>query len=490
MMRNTLFVFFVLITINSYSQSSEDFSYGQYFGDGTFVIKGKVENKPADMDSWKFAVTGFTSNVPYTMPVADDGSFEKEIPITDVQDVYLYLDDAITIFSYPGDTIEVYFDGNKHSETLRLKGKNTDREKELALCLQIYNNHRQAFLDIPGLKYNRDIGEEELISKLNEYYDSKIETIKSFEKENGKFPFLGKFRDEAYFESILPLTNKKELLPKIHCEYPDEISTLRDNGTESAPTPPYTTLDYKRFRTNDSYRTFLEYYVSDSGLFFKPVSAYVKNNYYFALSCLTNDAIRDWYITRKLNFAFTYFNFNETAFVYNEFKKICANKDYLNLLERKYQAALRIQPGSPAPDFELKDENGKLVKLSDLKGKFVYMDFWGMSCAPCIHEFRNSTPQLREKYKDFDIVYVYINITDDEASWKRGIERYDLQGINLIAEGWEENPTCQAYNILGIPHYVLIDKDGKIVNNKSERPSVILSEEENSEFDQVVRGRK
>lgn len=490
-MKNTILFFVIFFTVNCYSQSLDDSIYAPYFGTGTFLLKGKIENKPADIAHWNLAVTGYISNVSHKIMLADDGSFEEEIPITDVQDIYLYLGETITIFSYPNDTIELYFDNNNLKETLRLKGKNADREKELALCLLIYEKYRQAFLDINGLAYDGDIQEEELLSKLNEYYDNKIETINFFEKENGEFVFLKKIRDETYFEITRQVTRKKELLTKIHCEYPDGIS-LRfwDNNVDTIPRLPYETLDYERFRTNYTYRSFLEFYISASMLNFYPVNTFVKNNYYFALSCLNNDAIRDWYITHNLNVAFTYYDFEDVASTYNEFKKICQNKEYLDLLERKYQAALQTQPGSPAPDFELVDDTGKTVKLSDLRGKIVYMDFWGTSCGPCVSEFKNYVPGMREKYKDFDIAYLYINVSDNEDRWKRGIESYNLQGINLIAEGWEEHPVCQAYNVLGIPHYVLIDKEGKIVSNKCDRPSLILKMNERSEFDRFVREEK
>jgi peroxiredoxin len=440
------------------------------------------------MNSWELAVTGYISNEGHTIPVANDGYFEKEIPITDVQDIYLYLGDAITIFSYPGDTIEIYFDNNNPKETLRIKGKNTNREKELALCMQIYNMYRQKYLDINRLRYDYTIKEEDILSKLTEYYDNKIETIKSFEKENGEIVFLKKFIDETYFQTILPIMGKKALLQKFHCEYPNEFSIwVTENSSDNAQNFP---LNYERFRTNNYYRTFLEYYeyVSTPSLYSKNTP--VKNDYYSALSCFNNENIRDWYITQKLDMAFTYNDFNETSFVYDEFKKICTNKNYINLLERKYQVALRTQPGNPAPEFELKDETGKIVKLSDLRGKFVYMDFWSMGCGPCISEFENSAPEFHAKYKDFDIVYVYINVADNEQNWKKGIEKFKLHGINLTAEGWNKHPTCQAYNVIGIPHYVLIDREGKIAKNDCDRPSIILMKKENSEFDRIVRGEK
>ena len=480
-MKNTILAFFVLFIISSCSRSSENSPYSKYLGDGTFFVKGKVENKPEDMKSWNIRVTGYFLDETYAIPVADDGSFEKEIPITDVTDVLLI--NNIIIFSYPGDTIEIYFDNNNPKETIRLIGKNADREKELALCIQLFNKYSQAFGNIRMLSRDNDITEEELVVRLNEYYDNKIETIKTFEKENGKFAFFNRFVDEAYFQTILPLTRKRELLSKIHCEYPNEFSIwTSDNSPDSIPIP----LNSERLKTNFAYQSFLFNYVPA----LKPEITSVKDYYSFASYCLSNEPyIRDWHITWRLDFAFTYFDFEETAFVYYEFKNICTNKDFLNRLEGKYQAGLRTQPGSPAPDFELKDETGKTVKLSDLRGRIVYIDFWASWCSPCISEFQNSVAEFHEKYKEFDIAYVYINVNDNDATWKKGIEQYNLKGINLMAEGFNNNPVCQAYNVLGIPHYVLIDKEGKILKNKCDRPSLILSKGENSEFDQLVRGK-
>lgn len=98
--------------------------------------------------------------------------------------------------------------------------------------------------------------------------------------------------------------------------------------------------------------------------------------------------------------------------------------------------------------------------------------------------------QTQSSDSEYDIVYVYINVADSEKSWRQGIEKYNLEGINLIAEGWSKNPVCQAYNVLGIPHYVLIDEDGMVVKNKTDRPSDILRKKSKSEFDQTVRKNK
>lgn len=488
---------FLLATQVLHAQDQENVNpHESYLGKGNFVIKGKVENKPEKMDHWELAVTGYLTNELHTIPIKVDGTFQESIPIEDVQDIYLYLGDAITIFSYPGDTIEAFFDQEFPKETLVLKGKNVDREKELALCMEIFRNCRQDFLEINNSKWDREMSDSALFDKVNSYYDKKIDIIKDFEKDNGNFTFLPKFRDGTYFEALSIVTKKIGQLSKVHCEYPSgQFYRIINDKTDTVTILPYQILSYSTtFRTNESYRSFLDSYISDSRINFqyehvegKRSFEPVKDNYYFALSCLKVDAIRDWYITNRLNSAFTYYDFDEVASVYNEFKKVCENKEYLDVIEKRYQRALLLRSGNPAPDFELKDDKGKMVKLSDLKGKFVYIDFWGVGCGPCIHEFKEYKDKLYERYKDYDIAYVYICVDSNEEGWKSAIAKYGLTGINLIAEGWAKNPVCQLYNVQGIPHYVLIDKEGKIVNNKCGRPSDILMSGEHSEFDKLMK---
>lgn len=494
------FVFKVLFSLSAFfcytmvdnvlfAQTQSSDSYASSLGKGYFVIKGKVENKPSDMNGWELAVTDYLDNIPYTVGIDNDGYFEEKIPISDVQDIYFYLGDAITIFSYPNDTIEVYFDAKHQKKSVELRGRNEERKKELALSMDIFRKCRESFLNMIRLRYKQGIEDDVLIAELNGYYNSKLGVIDSFERENGNFLFLQKFRDETYFETIQLLTHKKGLLDCI--DFPKTAGYRVSGKGDTLFYKPYESLSMDRFRTNPSYRSFLQFYIPASRLNFdrtRPTSIW--DDYYFALSCLHVEPIRDWYISQALFTAFTYRDFKETSECYTKFTTICSNKDYIDILDRKHRAGVSTQPGMPAPDFELRDENGKLVRLSDFKGKTVYIDFWGMGCGPCIQEFTEAAPKFREMYGEYDIVYVYINVADSEKSWRQGIEKYNLEGINLIAEGWSKNPVCQAYNVLGIPHYVLIDEDGVVVKNKTDRPSDILRKKSKSEFDQTVRKNK
>lgn len=127
-----------------------------------------------------------------------------------------------------------------------------------------------------------------------------------------------------------------------------------------------------------------------------------------------------------------------------------------------------INPGKQSPSFAYHDINGKLVKLEELKGKYVYIDMWATWCGPCCHELPYMK-KLEEKYAGKDIYFVSISCDKDKKAWERKVKKDNLQGIQLNTEG--DDSFMNAYFTKFIPRFVLLDKDGKIINPKMTKPS-------------------
>ncbi len=116
--------------------------------------------------------------------------------------------------------------------------------------------------------------------------------------------------------------------------------------------------------------------------------------------------------------------------------------------------------GSHAPDFTGKDLNGNTVKLSDLKGKVVLLDFWASWCVPC----KKSMPHLIElynKYKDTNFTIIGVNVDTDMKKVEEfeGDLNTDIP-FTIIFDKKSEIPPL--YEVDGMPTTIVINKDGVI----------------------------
>ena len=128
--------------------------------------------------------------------------------------------------------------------------------------------------------------------------------------------------------------------------------------------------------------------------------------------------------------------------------------------------------GKTAPDFEATLQNGSKVKLSDFKGDYVLLDFWGSWCAPCRRE-NPSLVKIYKKYENkesakgegFEIVSIALEKMEGRA--EGAIKKDNLYWPNHIislSRAVLLSPLAQKYNVSSIPAKFLINPDGKIMS--------------------------
>jgi len=153
-----------------------------------------------------------------------------------------------------------------------------------------------------------------------------------------------------------------------------------------------------------------------------------------------------------------------------------ANKELIDFLvsnyNKEHMALASIKKGAPSPTFNYPDNNGNPVSLEDLKGKYVYIDVWATWCGPCKVEI----PYLKEiddEFKGKDIAFVSLSIDkmEHKEKWLKMIQDEKLQGIQVLADKDWNSDFVTAFNIKGIPRFILLDKDGNIVDANAPRPS-------------------
>jgi thiol-disulfide isomerase/thioredoxin len=148
------------------------------------------------------------------------------------------------------------------------------------------------------------------------------------------------------------------------------------------------------------------------------------------------------------------------------------NNDRYTLQTYKDVLKTKKLQGKPSPIFDFDNNTGGSTKLSDLKGKYIYIDIWATWCAPCRQEIPY-LEKLEKKYKEKNITFVSISIDEkkDYKKWKEFISAKNLGGIQLIADkDWNSDFILQ-YEVRGIPRFILIDPNENIVSSDAPRPS-------------------
>jgi thiol-disulfide isomerase/thioredoxin len=153
---------------------------------------------------------------------------------------------------------------------------------------------------------------------------------------------------------------------------------------------------------------------------------------------------------------------------------------YKFMMDRKAKFVSFI--GNPSPIFEnYENYKGGTTSLSDLKGKYVYVDVWATWCGPCKAEIP-ALKEIEKAYHGKNIAFVSISVDNGrgykdnslEASkegWKKMIAEKEMGGIQLFSDKAWKSDFVSNFKINGIPRFILIDDKGNVVHADAPRPS-------------------
>lgn len=133
-------------------------------------------------------------------------------------------------------------------------------------------------------------------------------------------------------------------------------------------------------------------------------------------------------------------------------------KEAIAQQKAREEARKNMVEGAVAPDFTLKDLQGKDLTLSSLRGKYVVLDFWGSWCGWCI----KGIPDMKkyyEKYKD-RMEILGVDCRDTEEKWKAAVEKHELPWLHV--RNTDEADITIKYGIQGYPTKIVIDPEGKV----------------------------
>lgn len=120
----------------------------------------------------------------------------------------------------------------------------------------------------------------------------------------------------------------------------------------------------------------------------------------------------------------------------------------------------KLQPGMMAPDFTLNDLDGKPLSLSQLRGKYVVVDFWGSWCIWCVR----GIPKMKEYYAKYSdkLEILGVDCREKEEAWRKGVEEHQLPWKHVYNPSGTDKDITGIYAVRGYPCKAIIDPEGKI----------------------------
>ncbi len=177
-----------------------------------------------------------------------------------------------------------------------------------------------------------------------------------------------------------------------------------------------------------------------------------------------------------------------TDSLYRNFETEFPNSIYSQHLSKVFIKQGLLSQGKTAPNIKGSKIDGTIANLTDFKGRIVYVDVWATWCAPCVEEIPHSI-KLQEFFKDDpSIIFLNISVDGNAETWKHKVAlEKDWGGVHINLNKVQKDSLSVNYQLTGYPTYILIDKDGKIVTTRAQRPS--SGEELKAELEKLSKTR-
>jgi peroxiredoxin len=133
-----------------------------------------------------------------------------------------------------------------------------------------------------------------------------------------------------------------------------------------------------------------------------------------------------------------------------------------NQIQSELETQRRLMIGAVAPDIYLPNPEGDSLRLSDLRGKVVLVDFWASWCGPCRRENPNVV-RMYNRYQDQGFEIYGVSLDRGKAPWVQAIEKDQLTWLHVCDLRKNRNIAAETYQVSSIPSTFLLDREGRIV---------------------------
>ncbi|MCL3782123.1 TlpA family protein disulfide reductase [Prolixibacteraceae bacterium JC049] len=432
-----LILFFILISCGK--QGSQNY----------VIITGKV-----NITNAKFLVINNKTDT-FEIKIDSAQSFHDTISIEQGYYTLSINKKSFNIYLKPGFQIDV-----KIGKQIEFNGKGSNENNYLEANRSLVKKLK----DVDNYKYYAKRQEESFLLLMDSIYQNRLHLLDKIRSEIcNEFKYIEESKLKYEYQ------RKKALY-----EISRKIVTGDNNFKVSKS---YYFNLYKGINVNDSNLIIVNDYIRfvDSYLWQEAnsiVNGDSSIDFYLTYMSILNERIEAKKLKEKLSYDIGNIKLPRTKKLDQVYKLVTqniSNKRYLNRVQKKYNILKRIEKGAMSPDFQFEDKSGKLIGLKDLKGKIIYIDIWATGCGPCIAEIPFQK-KLEKRYKDKNIHFVGINIDQTVEEWKKTVKEKKLKGIQLYAANTKAS-FFKDYVVQGIPRYILLNKNGRIIESYAKRPS-------------------
>lgn len=190
---------------------------------------------------------------------------------------------------------------------------------------------------------------------------------------------------------------------------------------------------------------------------------------------VTNPDMKNMFATDRMETALRASMGEPLEAVMERYNQICTNDSMRQKTTEKYQEYVRVytnlMPGKVAPDFELISDSGDTVRLSDLKGQYVFIDVWATWCGGCVMQIPYME-KLQEHFAD-DKRIKLISISWDytQKEWLDYLKKRPATWAQYIVDKKNMDIMKKEYRMTFIPRFLLLDPEGRIISIDYAAPS-------------------
>ncbi len=426
----------------------------------TSRISGTIQNPAGEK------IFFYTAKDKLEAPLTD-GKFDLEVPLTEASYFkFKHGAESASLFLKPGQQLELTLDTKEFDETIQYAGEGAAESNYLAekyLLLEGMTEGMRSFFSKSPEAFALKV--DQIRSELNTFFESYQQKHKDLHPD-----FL---RTEAA-QITYEWANNKLNYPEYHQYFnPDSDFTADENYDAYRKDLD---LDNADLLPSEQYRSFIKSHLSQI------TQAKINENpeahgnpsmtkMDLILKTYQDPSIKDYLMFHTVKAHIDNQGTKGTTELMALFEKNCTDATFKETIAKDYKIWENLAVGKMAPDFKYEDANGKQIALSDLRGKYVYIDVWATWCGPCMAELPHLEALQKEYAKSEKLVFASVSIDEDKAAWEQMVKKKEMMGVQLYADKAWKSSIVKDYKISGIPRFLLIDQAGKIFDVKAPRPS-------------------